>query len=77
MKTKMRQISIKLPNALVTALDEAATKSHRTRANVIQQAAEYYLNDFEDITSILEILRDPWNPALDWGKIKHRLLHQH
>jgi predicted DNA-binding protein len=51
MKTKMRQISIKLPNALVTALDEAATKSHRTRANVIQQAAEYYLNDFEDISS--------------------------
>ena len=46
----MSQISARLPDELVTALDEAATKLHRTRADVIRQAVEYYLDDFEDIS---------------------------
>lgn len=70
----MRQITARLPDELVTALDEAATKLHRTRADVIRQAVEYYLDDFEDISHAVEVLRDPADPILDWETVKHNLL---
>ncbi len=70
----MRQISARLPDELVTALDEVAAKLHRTRANVIRQAVEYYLDDFEDISRAVEVLRDPADPILDWETVKHKLL---
>ncbi len=67
----MRQISAKLPDELVVALDEAATKLHRTRADVIRQAVEYYLDDFEDISRAAEALRNPADPVLDWETAKN------
>lgn len=70
----MRQISARLPDELVTALDEAATKLHRTRADVIRQAVEYYLDDFEDNSRAVEVLHDPADPILDWETVKHELL---
>ncbi len=70
----MRQISARLPDELVTALDEVATKLNRTRADVIRQAVEYYLEDFEDISRAVEVLRDPADPILDWETVKHNLL---
>jgi RHH-type transcriptional regulator, rel operon repressor / antitoxin RelB len=77
MRTEMRQISARLPDELVAALDEVATKLHRTRADVIKQAVEYYLDDFEDISRAVEVLRDPADPILDWETAKHDLLCQH
>ncbi|MBX9636686.1 ribbon-helix-helix protein, CopG family [Nitrosomonas sp.] len=70
----MRQISARLPDELVTALDEAAAKLHRTRADVIRQAVEYYLEDFEDTSRAVEVLHDPADPILDWKTAKHNLL---
>ncbi|MDP1550586.1 MAG: ribbon-helix-helix domain-containing protein [Nitrosomonas sp.] len=70
----MRQISAKLPDELATALDEAAAKLHRTRADVIRQAVEYYLDDFEDNYRAVEVLHDPTDPILDWKTVKHELL---
>lgn len=70
----MNQISVKLPDELVTALDEAAAKLHRTRAEVIRQAVEYYLDDFEDISRAVKVLRDSADPILDWKTVKHKLL---
>lgn len=77
MRTEMRQISVRLPDELVAALDEAAAKLHRTRAEIIRQAVEYYLDDFEDISRTVEVLHDPANPILDWKTAKHELLRQH
>lgn len=62
----MSQISARLPDKLITALDEAATKLHRTRADVIRQAIEYYLDDFEAIFRAVGVLHDPADPVLDW-----------
>lgn len=73
----MSQISARLPDELIAALDEAAEKLHRTRADVIRQAVEYYLDDFEDISRAVEVLRDPADPALDWEIVKNDLLRQH
>lgn len=73
----MSQISARLPDELIDALDEAATKLHRTRADVIRQTVEYYLDDFEDISRAVEVLRDPANPVLEWETVKNHLLRQH
>ena len=70
----MRQITVRLPDELITALDEAAAKLHRTRAYVIRQAVEYYLEDFEDISRAVEVLHDPADSILDWETAKHNLL---
>lgn len=73
----MSRISARLPDELIAALDEAAEKLHRTRADVIRQAVEYYLDDFEDISRAAEVSRDPADPVLDWETAKHKLLRQH
>jgi predicted DNA-binding protein len=73
----MSQISARLPDELIAALDEAAAKLHRTLADVIRQAVEYYLDDFEDISRAVEVFRDPADPVLDWETAKHQLLRQH
>ena len=73
----MRQITMRLPDEWVAARDEAATKLHRTRADVVRQAIEYYLDDFEDISCAIDVLRDPADPILDWETVKHDLLREH
>lgn len=73
----MSRIYARLPDELIAALDEAAEKLHRTRADVIRQAVEYYLDDFEDISRAAEVSRDPADPVLDWETAKHKLLRQH
>lgn len=70
----MHQISVKLPDDLTAVLDEAATQLHRTRSELIRQAVENYLDDFEDISHALEVSRDPADPILDWETVKHKLL---
>jgi len=46
----MTQISARIPDELVKALDDAARTLQRTRAEVIRQAIERYLEDFEDLS---------------------------
>lgn len=70
----MRQISARLPDELIAALDEAATKLHRTRTDVTRQAVEYYIDDFEAISRTVEVLHDPADPVLDWETAKQELL---
>ena len=72
----MSQITARLPDELVALLDEAASQLHRTRAEIVRLAVEYYLDDFEDISRSIEALRDPADPVLDWEDVKHDLLHQ-
>ena len=73
----MSQITARLPDELVVSLDQAAAQLRRTRAEVVRQAVEYYLEDFEDIARAIEVLRDPADPTLDWEQVKRGLLGQH
>lgn len=73
----MSQITARLPDELVESLDAAASQLRRTRAEVVRQAVEYYLEDFEDISRAIEVLRDPADPVLDWEQVKRDLLAQH
>ena len=73
----MSQITARLPDELVLSLDNAAALLHRTRADVVRQAIEYYLEDFEDLNLALQALRDPADAVLDWESVKNDLLNQH
>jgi len=72
----MSQITARLPDDLVASLDEAASRLRRTRADVVRQAVEYYLDDFEDVACAIDVLRDPADVVLDWEAVKRELLHQ-
>ena len=70
----MSQITLTLPDDLVISLDNAATALHRTRADIVRKAIEYYLEDFEDLNLALLALRDPADAVLDWDTVKRDLL---
>ena len=70
----MRQIAARVPDALVEALDSAAKELNRSRAAIVRQAVERYLEDFDDLTVALQRLGDSSDPVLDWDQVRHELL---
>ncbi len=71
----MAQITARLPDTVVDALDAAANQLKRSRAEIIRQAVERYLEDFDDLSVSIERLRDPHDPVLDWDQVKRELLN--
>ncbi len=69
----MHQITARVPDDLAKALDEAAAELKRSRADIIRQALERYLEDLDDLSVALERLRDPVDPVLDWDQVRHEL----
>jgi RHH-type rel operon transcriptional repressor/antitoxin RelB len=70
------QVTARLPESLIKEMDRAAKSLRRTRADVIRQAIEYYLDDVEDLKLGLERLQDPADPVLDWQDVRRELLGQ-
>jgi RHH-type transcriptional regulator, rel operon repressor / antitoxin RelB len=70
------QITARLPEDLVAALDDAASQLRRSRTDVVRQAIEYYLDDFEDVAAAVHALQDPSDPVLDWDSVRRGLLGQ-
>ena len=70
----MAQITARVPDTLVDALDSAARTLKRSRAEVVRQAVERYLEDFDDLSVAMQRLRDPADPVLDWDSVKRELL---
>ncbi|MDE0219688.1 MAG: ribbon-helix-helix protein, CopG family, partial [Spirochaetaceae bacterium] len=68
------QITARLPDDLVGALDAAARELNRSRADLVRQAIERYLEDFDDLSIALERLRDPTDPVLDWDDVRRNVL---
>ena len=69
----MYQITARVPDDLAKALDEAAAELKRSRADIIRQALERYLEDLDDLSVALERLHDPTDPVLDWDQVRHEL----
>lgn len=69
-----RQVTARLPDPLVDALDSAARELRRSRADVVRQAIERYLQDFDDLSIAVQRLRDPGDPVLDWDRVRRELL---
>ena len=70
----MAQITARVPDEVAVDLDVAAATLNRSGADVIRQALESYLEDFDDLTVDLERLRDPADPVLDWDEVRSELL---
>ncbi len=70
----MTQITARLPNEVVDALDEAANRLKRSRAEIIRQAIERYLEEFDDLSVAVDRLRDPNDPVLDWDQVRREFL---
>ena len=73
-RSQMAQITSRVPDELLEALDAASMRLNRSRASVIRQALERYLEDFDDISIALERLQDPSDPVLEWDEVKRELL---
>lgn len=70
----MVQITVRLPDPVVAALDAAASRVNRSRAEIVRRAVESYLEDFDDITVAIDRLCDPTDPTLAWNKVRRELL---
>ncbi|MYE11199.1 MAG: ribbon-helix-helix protein, CopG family [Gammaproteobacteria bacterium] len=69
----MSQITARLPDEVVGALDAAARRSNRSRAEIVREAIERYLEDCDDLSVALERLQDPSDPVLDWDEVRGAL----
>lgn len=70
----MGQITTRLPDTIVDALDTVASRLRRSRAEIVRQAVERYLEDLEDLEVASERLQDPKDPVLDWDQVRRELL---
>ena len=68
------KVTARLPDPVVEALDKAATRLGRSRAEVIRLAVEPYIEDFDDLSVAIDRLRDPGDPVLNWDQIRRELL---
>ena len=69
----MTQITARVSDSLAESLDAAAARLKRSRAEVIRQALENYVEDFDDLSAAAERLRDPSDPVLDWNEVRRGL----
>jgi transposase len=72
----MTQITARISDDLASKIDDAAARLNRSRAQVVRQALEYYLEDLEDPRLGFERLSDPADPILDWDEVRRELLDQ-
>ena len=70
----MAQITAQAPDELATALDAAAVALNRSRADVIRQAVEQYLEDFDDLSVALARRQDSSDRVRDWDEVRRELL---
>jgi predicted DNA-binding protein len=70
----MSQITARLPDELVAALDKAAEELRKTRADVVRSAIEHYLAEYEYLAVAVARLRDPADAVLDWDDVRRDLL---
>ena len=71
----MAEIVAIVPDELAAALDATAAALQSSRAAVVRQALEQYIEDFDDLVAASERLRDPADPALDWDAVRRELLN--
>lgn len=69
----MTEIVASVPDELAAALDATAAALQSSRAAVVRQALEQYLEDFDDAAVAAARLRDDADPVLDWAAVRREL----
>ncbi len=72
----MRKITARIPDDMLILLDKAAKRLRRSRADVIRQAVEHYLDDYVDLAESLAAFQDPSDPVMDWESVRLRIAHR-
>lgn len=67
-------MTARLPDSVVEELDLAASQLRRSRADIVRQAVECYLEDFDDLSVAIGRLRDPSDRVLDWDQVRREFL---
>ena len=70
----MSRITIRVPDEMMSALDAAAAELKLSRAEIIHDAVERYLEDHDDLTLARQRLQDPDDQVISWHQAKHELL---
>lgn len=70
----MSRVTVRNSDELVKVLDIAAGDLERSRAGVMRQAVERYIEDFDDLSVANGRLRDPSDPVLDRDDVRRDLL---
>ena len=65
----MAEIVASVPDELAAALDATAAALQSSRAAVVRQALEQYLEDFDDAAVASARLRDAADPVRDWAAV--------
>ena len=60
---------------MVKALDETAHSLRRTRAEVVRQAIELFIEDYRDLEAAISALKDPADEVLNWEEVRSALLN--
>lgn len=63
----MLQIATRVPDSVARALDEAASQQGLSRADLVRQIIEQYVEDFDDLSVAVSRLRDPWRTGIRSG----------
>lgn len=71
----MSQITARLSDETVRALDQAARALRRSRAEIVRRAIELYLEEYGDLSAAIDALKDPSDEVLDWKEVRSALLH--
>lgn len=71
----MAEIVASVPDELAAAVDAAAAALQSSRAAVVCQALEQYMEDFDDLAAAAERMGDAGDPALDWDVVRRELLN--
>lgn len=66
-------ISVRLPDALLKALDQIARETDPPRSFIIQKALEAYLEDQADLQIALDRFRDKGDKALTSQELRNSL----
>ena len=70
----MTRITATLPDDLVRKIDRVAVRLNSSRAKLVEQAVECYLDDVEDYQLALDRLNDPTDAVLDWQDVRRELV---
>ena len=70
----MVQVTTRVPESVAKALDEAASQQRRSRADLVRQMIEQYVEDFDDLSAAVSRLRNPLDPVEDWDQVRRTLL---
>ncbi len=62
-------VTARFPESVVEALDREAAARRRSRADILREAVDLYLEEWADYQTALDRLQDPTDRTLTWEEL--------